>query len=325
VASLTKGQKVRLGVFVATGLAVLIAATVVLAGRKFTEQLDTYSIRYSNKAASFSGLSVGSDVTYSGIKIGRVESLAVARDDVSVIEVGISVAHATPIAADSTASLGTQGITGMKYIDISRGSQSAKLRQPGDRIPPGESMIDNLSARAQSIGERLDALLVNLQAMTGTTQQKSLDKVFERVDSVLAETSGILVDNRPTIAAILQNAQQVTEDMTTISHNLAQMSRTGVVLTERADHVMANLETASQELKQAAAPQGEVAVAVGKVAKLVDGLNMVVVRSQGDIDVTLRHLRDAAADLRDFAQAVKDNPTLLMFTSEQGSDRRIGK
>ncbi len=325
MASLSKGQKVRLGVFVATGLSVLAGATVVLAGRKFTEQLDTYAIRYSNKAASFAGLSIGSDVTYSGIKIGRVESLAVARDDVAVIEVGISVAHGTPIAADSSASLGTQGITGMKYIDISRGSQTAKLRQPGERIPPGESMIDNLSARATSIGERLDALLINLQAMTGTSQQKSLDKVFDRVDSVLGETSAILSDNRPAIAAIVQNAQQVTEDMTTISRNLAQISHSGVAMAERADRVMANLETASGELKQAAAPNGEVAVAVAKVAKLIDGLNMVVVRSQGDIDVTLRHLRDAAADLRDFAQAVKDNPTTLMFTSEQGSDRKIGK
>ena len=50
-----------------------------------------------------------------------------------------------------------------------------------------------------------------------------------------------------------------------------------------------------------------------------------IARSQADIDVTLRHLRDASADLGDFAQAVKENPTLLMFSGDKQSDRRIGK
>ncbi len=311
MASLSKGQKVRLGVFVATGMAVLVAAAVLLAGRKFTESVDTYQVRYSSKAASFSGLSVGSDVTYSGLKIGRVEALRVARDDVSVIEVDISVARGTPIAVDSTASLSSQGITGLKYVDISRGSSKVALRKPGERIPPGESMIDSLTAQAQSIGGKLELLLANLQAMTGTEQQRSVQKVLDEAGAVLA-------DNRPTIAAILRNAERVTQDLATISGS-------GVVIAERVARVTANLELASADLKQWTAPKGDVGAAIAKIAKLIDGLNMVVVRSQGDIDVTLRHLRDAAADLRDFSQAVKDNPTLLMFSGETANDGRIGK
>ncbi|MBI3180033.1 MAG: MCE family protein [Deltaproteobacteria bacterium] len=311
MASLTKGQKVRLGVFVGTGMTVLVAATVLLAGRKLTETVDNYQIRYSNKAVSFSGLSVGSDVTYSGLKIGRVETLSVARDDVSIIEVGISVAGGTPIAADSTASLSSQGITGMKYVDISRGSAKAKLRKPGDRIPPGDSMMDSLTAQAQTIGGKLELLLANLQAMTGTEQQRSVQKVLD-------EAGGILADNRQTIAAILKNAEKVTSDLAAMSHG-------GVAVVERTARIAANLEVVSADLKHLSAPSGNVGQAIAKVAKLVDGLNMVVVRSQGDIDMTLRHLREAAADMRDFSQAVKDNPTLLMFSGEHANDGRIGK
>jgi len=75
MATMSRPMKVRLGIFVGTGLALLVGAFVLLAGRAMLERRDYYSIRYSEKGASFSGLEVGSDVKYSGIKIGRVERL----------------------------------------------------------------------------------------------------------------------------------------------------------------------------------------------------------------------------------------------------------
>jgi phospholipid/cholesterol/gamma-HCH transport system substrate-binding protein len=311
VANLTKGQKARLGVFVAAGLTVLIGATLMLAGRALTEKRDTYKIRFSSKAASFSGLSVGSDVTYSGIKIGRVEELNVAPDNVSVIAVSISVTHGTPIATDSKASLGSQGITGMKYVDISRGSPHLALRKPGDFIPPGDSFMDSLTERAASIGEKLDDLLKHLQEMTGAKAQASVTQILE-------QSAGLLTDNRENIAAIIANVRKTSEELA----GLAQESRQVAV---HADALVLNLTETANELHRSVGPKSEIFVAMGKVEKLLDSLNLVIGRSQADIDVTLRHLRDASADLSDFAQAVKENPTLLMFNADNRSDRKIGK
>ena len=318
MADLSRGQKVRLGIFVGTGVAVLAVAVFVLAGRALTEERDDYLIRFSGKNASFSGLSVGSDVTYSGIRIGRVERLAVASDDVSVIEVGITVTKGTPIASDSKASLGSKGITGMKYIDVSRGSADVALRKPGDTIPAGESLIDELSVKAMSIGDKLDALLVNLKAMTGADSQATVQKILE-------ETSGLLTDNRKNIAAIISNAKTVTDDAVVVTRNFAKASEQTVGLVKRADRIMADLESASANVRRSTGPKGNVAATLTKVGTLMHGLNMVVLRSQGDIDVTLRQLRDASADLRDFSQAIKDNPMLLMFSGDDKSDKRIGK
>ena len=318
MANLTRGQKVRLGAFVGTALAVLAAATLVLAGRALTENRDAYTIRFSSKAASFSGLSIGSDVTYSGIKIGRVDKLGVAPDDVSVILVGVSLQHGTPIAVDSKASLGSQGITGMKYIDISRGSAKVALRKPGDTIPAGESLIDELSAKAMAIGEKLDALMVNLQAMTGASAQHN-------VQEILDQAAGLLSDNRAHIATIVANAARISDDMAQVSHDLAIAAHSGVAVVDRADKLMSDVELGAADARKLLAPTGNVVVTLKKFDTLVSGLNMVVVRSQGDVDVTLRHLRDAAADMRDFAQSIKDNPTLLLLSSDRSSDKRIGR
>lgn len=311
MANLTKGQKVRLGVFVTAGLAVLVGATFLLAGRALTEKRDTYGIRFSSKAASFSGLSVGSDVTYSGIKIGRVESLGVAPDDVSTIAVTISVTHGTPIATDSKASLGSQGITGMKYVDISRGSPRLPLRKPGDLIPPGDSLLDSLTARAESIGAKLDDLLTHLQEMTGAKAQASVTQILE-------QSAGLLTDNRENIAAIINNARQTTEELAALAHS-------GTLVMQHADELVLNVTATADELHRSLGPHSDVFAAVSKVEKLAETLNLLVTRSQNDIDVMLRHLRDASADLSDFSQAIKENPTLLMFSADHQSDSKIGK
>lgn len=311
MSDLTRGQKIRLGLFFGAGLAILAAAALLIAGRALTERRDLYTIRFSNKAASFSGLSVGSDVTYSGIKIGRVERLAVASDDVSVIAVGISVTAGTPIATDSKASLGSQGITGMKFIDISRGSPKVPLRKPGDEIPAGDSLLDSLSERALSMGDKLDTLLSNLQGMTGPDARGS-------VTQILRETAALLTDNRSNITAILDNVRIASEE-------LAHMTRSGNQLLLRADRLLVDLSGATAELRRSVAPGSEANLAIAKVAKLVDAVHLLVMRSQGDIDVTLRHLRDASADVADFSQAIKENPTLLMFSGDRSSDARIGK
>lgn len=311
MANLTKGQKVRLGAFVGAGLTVLIGATLLLAGRALTEKRDNYTVLFSNKSASFSGLSVGSDVSYSGIKIGRVETLGIQDKDVSVIRVTISVTSGTAIAIDSKASLGSQGITGMKFIDISRGSTKVALRKPNDTIPAGDSMLDSLAERAGSIGEKLDDLMTHMQAMTGEPAQKQLQQILD-------QTAGILTDNRPNIAAIIENARKSTEQ-------LALLTARGALVMDHADNLLTDLGGTTKELRKSLSLRSEVETTLGKADKVLDGLSLVVVRSQGDIDVTLRHLRDAAADLRDFSQAVKDNPTLLMFSADHASDRRIGK
>jgi phospholipid/cholesterol/gamma-HCH transport system substrate-binding protein len=311
MADLTRGQKVRLGLFVGGGLTVLFAATFLLAGRALLEPRDSYRIRFSSKSTSFSGLTVGSDVTYSGLQIGRVESLDVAADDVSVIAVGISVKSGTPIAEDSIARLGSQGITGMKYVDISRGSPGKRLRKPGELVPAGDSVLDTLTDQAVAITQKLDTLLVQLQAMTGAKAQTSMQQILD-------ETSGILTDNRANIAAIVRNAAHSSGQLTELTAAATQLVR-------GTDGLLAELRLTAAELRRTLGPQGEAAKTLQGVQKLVDAAQWLTTRSQGDIAVILRHVRDSTADLADFSQAIKDNPSLLMFSAEHASDRTIGR
>ena len=304
MSTVTRSQKIRLGIFVATGLFLLLASFVILAGRAMIEKRDTYTIRFTNRNISFSGLDVGSDVTYSGIKIGRVEKIRIAPDDVSVIEVIISVPAGTPIAKDSKASIASLGITGLKYVELSRGTKEAGVLEPGGIIPAGETLIDELSAKATTIADKLDDLLENIQAMTGQNTQRSFGRILDNA-------AGLLEDNRQNIADIVDNARVVTG-------NVAEASNKVVTVLDRADALLDDLSDMTRTLQGAVGPGGELQQTLVRVGKLVDRINLLVLRSEQDLDITLSNLREASANLSEFSQEFRENPTIL-FGGQQNA------
>ena len=305
---LSRAQKIRLGVFVGTGIALLFGSFMILAGRAMLEKRDLYTIRFSNKSVTFSGLDPGSDVKYSGIKIGRVERVGIAGDDVSIIEVNISVEGGTPIASNTRGSVASLGITGLKYVELSRGSPDVPLLKPGDTIPAGETLIDELSAKALTISEKLDQLLRNIETMTGEDAQASFQ-------GILTSTAGILDDNREHIAGILSDAREVTA-------NVARASEGSVAVVERADQLMVQLSLIGETLKTTIGPEGELQQTLKRSGELIERVNMMVLRSEQDLDISLSNLREASANLSDFSLELRENPTILI--KDQNASSAMG-
>ena len=88
--SVTRAQKVRLGIFLVVSALLLIGGLVILAGARLGEKRDLYFVRYAEGEVSLNGLDVGSPVKYSGIRVGRVDRISIDPSDVSVIVVTIS-------------------------------------------------------------------------------------------------------------------------------------------------------------------------------------------------------------------------------------------
>ncbi|MFW5879068.1 MAG: MlaD family protein [Myxococcota bacterium] len=310
MATVTRAQKLRLGLFVAAALLALGTALVLLVGRSMLQVTDEYVVRFSSREVSFSGLEVGSPVKYSGINIGQVRSIRICPDDVSVVEVFVSVDGGTPIAEDSIASLASQGITGLKYVELSRGSPNARVREPGEEIPAGDSLFDALSTKAGSIAERLDDLLSSLQEIADADAK-------ENVDRMLDETAGILEDNRPHISEILGNVRLITAD-------LARFSNTGVSVAGKTDEFMDRMNEVGGSLHHALSDEGKLMQALQQTEQLIERLNMLVLRSENDLDVALRHLREATTNLNDFSLVIRDDPRALIGGRDWGGGRDSG-
>jgi ABC-type transporter Mla subunit MlaD len=311
LAQVTRAQKVRLGIFIGVGLTVLVGGLVILGGSKLVERRDHYLVRFREAAVSLNGLDVGSPVKYSGIRVGRVDAVRVDPDDVSVILVELSLDHKTPIAVDTMANLGSQGITGLKYIDLTRGTSGARVRKPGEEIPAGTSLFDSLALQAGQIATKVEAVLDRLSDMTGPDQKDRIARVLDRTEALLTTVDAMLTENRESLKKLAQQVEVVATE-------LAGTAKQANALLGEATQLVKNAKATPVRLN-AFLEQGTAVLAESKVVLGPDGLqrtigavNAVIGQTRQQLVEAIGLVREAAENASAFTQKLRDDPSLLL-------------
>ncbi|MBU4445007.1 MAG: MlaD family protein [Candidatus Marinimicrobia bacterium] len=200
---ITRSQKIRLGIFLSISTVLLLIIFVIVAGNRLMEKRDHYYIQYQN--ISVIGLQVGSSVKYYGINIGQVEDITIDKKDISNVNVEISVKRGTPIKEDVVATLVSVGITGIKQIELTGGSNEAELLPPNSNIQPGISYIDDITGKAEKIAEKFELLLNNFIALTAEDNRL-------KVGNILNSTQALLEENRKVLNSTLGNMNTMLEE-----------------------------------------------------------------------------------------------------------------
>ena len=311
MAQVTRAQKVRLGIFIGVGLTVLVGGLLILAGSKLGEKRDLYAVRFREAGVSLNGLDVGSPVKYSGIRIGRVDAVRIDPDDVSVILVELSLDHKTPVAEDSKANLGSQGITGLKYIELTRGTSGARVRRPGEEIPPGTSLFDTLSASAEQIAKKVETVLDRVSDMTGPDQKDRIARVLERTEALLTTVDAMLTENR-------ESLKSLAEQVAIVSTELAGTAKQANALLGEATQLVRNAKATPARLN-AFLEQGTAVLAESRAVLGPDGLqrtlgavNAVIGQTRQQLVEAIGLVREAAENASAFTQKLRDDPSLLL-------------
>lgn len=338
--AVSRAQRVRLGIFVITGVAALVGGLVLLAGLKLGEKRDGYTVRFSDSSMSLSGLEVGAPVKYSGVRIGRVDAIKVDPKDVSVLLVQLSLNGGTPVAEDSVASAGTLGITGLKYVELSRGSRGARIRSPGEDIPAGPSLMDELTDRAETIARKVDLLLENLNAFTTPDMRARATKLIDHTDRLILTTEATVAENRGNLKDLSQKIAQASAQFESLSRDLqGTASRVNGMLDDaqpKVAHLLSEADGLVSELRQTRAQLDQVLTAaratlgedgLGKTSqsanKLLERGNLVLLRSQEELEASLLHIRETSENLSVFSQRIKEDPSLLLLgnAEDKGKER----
>jgi phospholipid/cholesterol/gamma-HCH transport system substrate-binding protein len=318
VAQVTRAQKLRLGVFLAAGLAVLVGGVLILAGLKLGERRDPYVIRWRDATVSLSGLDVGSPVKYSGIRIGRVDAVRIDPADVSVILVEISIDGGTPIAEDTKANLGSQGITGLKYIELTRGSAGARVREPGEEIPAGASLFDELASQAGDIARKVDRVLDRVLDLTGPDMKQRLASILDRTDRLLATVNDTLEENRVSLRTLAERLSGTATQIEALSAELAGTARRANALLDNASGVLRGARVTPERVN-AFLEQGTAVLAESRALLGAEGLgrtmttfNNLLAQNRGSLVEIVGYLRETAENLSALSQKLRDDPTLLL-------------
>ncbi len=322
---ISKAQKFRLGIFILLCSALLIGFFIIVAGNKLMERKDTYYIHYRD--ASVNGLQIGSSVKYSGINIGGVDDISIDKEDIRNVIVKIGIKQGTPIKEDVYATLVTVGITGLKQIELTGGSNEAVLLEPGARINAGSSYFDDITGKAEDIAEKLELLIQNLGEITNISNREKISRILansdtlisenrERVSEVLENLNLVISENRQPIAATIANigATSANLNQLSISANATLEKLNAILDSPEIRDVLVNTAQFSESLSQTdlVATIEDIRKAVNQINTTFAHVDLVVLRGRQDLLKSLEVLKETADYLNEFSRQISDDPSFLL-------------
>jgi ABC-type transporter Mla subunit MlaD len=299
----SRSERIRLGVFLLVSLGVLLGSIGALSGSRLLERRDDYLIRFVS--ASVTGLEVGADVRYQGVRVGRVEEIRIDGVDLQTVIVDLSLKPGTPIRVDTEAFLQFQGITGLKMIELRAGDPHSPVLAPGGEIRASATFVDELGQRAEGIADRLDRVLEGLAGVVN-------------------------IDNRERLAALLTAIQALSDSLAVVfgqvgeltSHSDLAVRQTSLLLahadsllTDRAlPETIHNLAAITGDLRAAhldslAAAAEKTFVDAGQAFTRMD---LLLLQSREDILRATESLRESADHMNEFSRRIAEDPSRIL-------------
>ncbi|HRE41048.1 MAG TPA: MlaD family protein [Ignavibacteria bacterium] len=251
-------KKIKLGFFITIGLGLFVIALFYIGSK---ENLFTATIILNSEFEDVSGLTTGSNVTYSGINIGSVQSIDIQGFNKVRVVMKIQKDKNQFIRKDSQVSITSTGLVGSKIVSISSGSDTSKIVENGDylkSIKPIDvgTILDNLNnstKQADSIAKEITSIVSKVNSGAGSLGELINNKsLYQNLDSAFTSIAGYteqvnLVANKMTgiIDQVSNEVNVVTKEISKITANIAGItaklnSGESVVGTLLTDTVFAN-------------------------------------------------------------------------------------
>jgi phospholipid/cholesterol/gamma-HCH transport system substrate-binding protein len=165
--------KIRLGLFVALGLALFIVA-IFLIGRQ--KNMFNPVFRLTTTFYNVSGLQVGNNVRFSGINVGNVDRIRIINDSTVLVDMLIRKEVNQFIKNDSEVAVGSEGLIGDRLLVISQGGADSPMAEDGQLLLSTEpvetdEIIESLlitAGNAEIITDQMAEIMININSGKGT-------------------------------------------------------------------------------------------------------------------------------------------------------------
>lgn len=167
------------------------------------------------------GIEKNAPVRFSGMKIGKVESVRVAPDLNDRIEVVLSVYDDTVVKNDTRASIKTLGLVGGKYVELSGGTQQSPVLAPGQMLRGEESLkIEDVTKAALDVVGKLQNIASNLNRALGDPElAKSLKTTIANLQEVSSNVK-VMTANKDEVAQTLKNLPDLLKKLDESANNI---------------------------------------------------------------------------------------------------------
>ncbi len=288
------------GVFVIVITLSLISFMFWLAkyGNKNVEH-DYYNTYFKE---SVSGLNVESLVKLRGVEVGRVKEIAINKDNSEEVKVLLEIVKGTPIKKNSYTVLDSQGITGLKYIELKGGTKESQLLVTAKdnivTINSKKSVMSNLFDSSESITTKVDAILNRVYLMLS---DKNIENISNIADD-LSKTTAYINQNTYQIDKLFVQIEAFLEHTKKFENELLPpISKIGVM----SDKVGKTADTTTEFF-------------TGMQKELNNGqfsIGTIVEQNLQILNETALSLRDLSLKLESTVDSIKDSPSDLLYKS----------
>jgi phospholipid/cholesterol/gamma-HCH transport system substrate-binding protein len=179
----SKKTKFTVGLFVASGIAIILIAIIWLGMSRFMEK-GQYYVSYFNE--SVQGLRKDSPVKYRGVSIGRVTQIGVAPDS-KLIQVVLKIESGQELSRDIVAQLKDVGITGSKLVELDLKKKGESDRSPRISFPSEYPVVASKPSEISELLKGLDDVLKDIGSMDLKGISDKMKLVLDSANQMIAD------------------------------------------------------------------------------------------------------------------------------------------
>ncbi len=290
----------RLGVFLFIGTLLGGLFVAIPLGFRIKNTTNTYIAFFEGE--SLSGLEQGATVKFSGVPIGKVEKISYLPNDLQRVRVEMKIQSDFPMKTDMVATTGAMGITGLKYIEITGGSNESASLKPGSEIRTRKSSISAITGKAEAIVAKIELLLNHLNEISNPDSIKGIKRIIDNVAFITEDVKKFTDETAPDIKKITGGIGQLVVRLDSIAQNIDEITSVFKqnISGDRIGKAVANIDSAANALKSVA-----------------DNIAMMVRQSREDFTAAMENIRQASENADQLTRNLVENPSLLLRSETQ--------
>jgi phospholipid/cholesterol/gamma-HCH transport system substrate-binding protein len=300
-----------LGIFLSIATVIFIAVAGFFIVPKLRDPGTAYRIEFHD--ISVQGLVVGSLVKYRGVEVGRVTRIEVSPTSFDMVDVEVKIKPALVVKTDMQVTLVYVGLTGQKYIEISRGTLEAPPLAAHGVIPT-----------ARGLGERADDIINNVETtakriaeLLSPENVARFSAFLENSEKASASLSGVLESRRTSLENILVSFEKASADFARATEKFVPMtddlSRLVKTVESNSQETLGNISQrfSAEELGQVIKDVRDFLATASVSMKKVES---VLLEQQAELTRTFSSLGIAIENLARFSREIADEPTAILRT-----------
>lgn len=291
-----KANYTLLGLFVI----ILLSALVGIAGWLLSDTTyRNYAMYYAYMNESVSGLNKDAPVKYNGVDVGYVSSISINPRNPQQVQLILKIEAEIPITESTSAKMISQGLTGLRFIELAVDDiHSPLLKRGNDKYPTintSPSLLVRLDQTASNILKDFD----NISDSVSTFLDDGTTLAMRNSLTHLETITEALAQHIDTMTASLQDAQ-------VIFRNSANVSQQFPDLVELMQATFKQVQNMSEQLQQAAT---DIAFTAKQSGSAVQQVNDQVMPQMANVMLTMNEIGEQFSE---FMQKLDQQPSSIL-------------